>query len=85
MAEGEAMGQKMALSQKPYSSLFMLAMTHWQLEHRDLARSWFRKGVDRMESKDSMRRNDASLISIRAEAAALLQIPDDKPKMPQLK
>jgi tetratricopeptide (TPR) repeat protein len=83
--KGMALSEKLAPSRKPYSSLFMLAMTHWQLGDKDLALSWFRNGVERMESKDSTRRNEPLLISIRAETAALLQIPDDQPKAPNVK
>lgn len=74
-----ALDKAMAMDEGPYSLGFLLAMTHWQLGQKDLAVNWHQKGVEQMESKDSTRRHDALLIALRAEAAALLQLP---PMMP---
>ena len=73
-----ALDKGQALRNPPYFLSFFLAITHWQLGAKDQALSWHQKGVDRMESKDSKRRNDSRLNSLRAEAAALLQIADEQ-------
>jgi tetratricopeptide (TPR) repeat protein len=50
---------------------FFLAMSHWQLGHKDEARKWFDKAVewtDKNQSKDEV------LIGFRTEAAELLGV-----------
>ena len=48
---------------------FCLAMAHWQLGEKEIAREWYQKGVDRMK-------NDAApspqLSRLRTEADALM-------------
>jgi hypothetical protein len=51
---------------------FFLAMGHWQLGHKDQARTWYDKGAAWMNTKGSQ---DADLRRFRAEAAQLLGIP----------
>jgi tetratricopeptide (TPR) repeat protein len=58
---------------------FFLAMAHWQLGAKDEARAAFRMGVERMEK---LKRGEAALLSLRAEAAALLGVSANDPKQP---
>jgi tetratricopeptide (TPR) repeat protein len=51
------------------SCRLFLALTHWQLGHKDEARDWYRKAVTWMEEKQP---NDEGLRRLRAEAEALL-------------
>jgi serine/threonine protein kinase len=51
--------------------LFFLAMTHWQLGHKEAARKWFDEAVSWMEKNKP---NNQVLGRIRAEAAELLGI-----------
>ena len=69
----------MELSQKVCQPPFYLAMLHWQLGAKDEARAAFRMGVGRMEK---LKRDEAALLSVRAEAAALLGLSADDPKQP---
>jgi serine/threonine protein kinase/tetratricopeptide (TPR) repeat protein len=48
---------------------FFLAMAHWQLGEKDMAREWFGKAVQWMEKG---KKDDSELKRFRAEAAALL-------------
>jgi tetratricopeptide (TPR) repeat protein len=50
---------------------FFLAMAHWQLGHKDEARSWYDKATKWMDQKQS---KSNELIRFRAEAAELLGI-----------
>jgi tetratricopeptide (TPR) repeat protein len=54
---------------------FFLAMTHWQLAHKEEARKWFDKAVEWMEKN---RPSDEDLRRFRAEAAELLGVKDKK-------
>jgi hypothetical protein len=54
---------------------FFLAMAHWQLGHKEEARKWFDKAVERMEKN---RPSDEELRRFRAEAAELLGVKDKK-------
>ena len=50
---------------------FFLAMTHWQLGHKDEARKWYDKAVAWMEKN---RPEDKEFLQFRGEAAKLLQV-----------
>jgi serine/threonine protein kinase/Tfp pilus assembly protein PilF len=50
---------------------FFLAMTHWQLGHKDEARRWYDKAVAWMEKN---RPQDQEFLQFRGEAAKLLEI-----------
>ena len=69
----------MELSQKVCTPPFYRAMTHWQMGTKEEAVSWYRKGVERMEN---LKRNEAALLSLRAEAEALLGVSANDPKEP---
>jgi hypothetical protein len=66
---------------------FFLAMAHWQLGEKDEARKYYDKAVAWM---DKNKPDDEELRRFRAEAAALLGVPDgagvkdagDKPPKP---
>ncbi len=51
------------------SPFFYRAMTHWQLGAKEEAVTWYRQGVARMEE---LKRNEATLLALRAETEALL-------------
>ena len=51
--------------------LIFLAMAHWQLGDKILARSWYDKVVSWMEKNQP---NNEELLRFRAEAAALLGV-----------
>jgi hypothetical protein len=50
-------------------------MTHWQLDHKEEARKWFDKAVERMEKNQP---GNEQLRRFRAEAAELLGVKDKK-------
>jgi tetratricopeptide (TPR) repeat protein len=50
---------------------FFLAMTHWQLGHKEEARQWYDKAVAWMEKN---RPQDTEFLQFRGEAAQLLEI-----------
>jgi serine/threonine protein kinase/Flp pilus assembly protein TadD len=52
---------------------FFLAMAHWQLGDKATALTWYEKGVERIGNHQS---DMAELHRFRAEAAALLNLPD---------
>lgn len=58
---------------------FFLAMTHWQLGQKDEAGTWYDKAVVWMEKNKS---DDEQLQRFRAEAAALLGLPDASVQQP---
>lgn len=60
------------------SDWFFLAMSHWQLGHKDEARSWYDKAVGWMDRNQP---NNEELVRFRAEAKQLLGImqPDPTP------
>jgi eukaryotic-like serine/threonine-protein kinase len=53
-------------------ALFFLAMAHWQLGKKEQARTFYDAAANWMEKNDP---NDQYLRSLRAEAAALLELP----------
>jgi tetratricopeptide (TPR) repeat protein len=55
---------------------FFLAMSHWQLGHKDEARKWFDKGV---EWTDKNQTKDEVLLRFRTEAAELLGMTKPQP------
>jgi serine/threonine protein kinase/tetratricopeptide (TPR) repeat protein len=58
---------------------FLLAMTHWQMGHKEQARDWFRQGVEYMETREQHSMSEEmmeDLKDLRREAAELLGIPD---------
>ena len=55
---------------------FFLAMSHWQLDHKDEARTWYDKAVKWMEKHEP---KNEELLRFRAEAAKLLGITEPKP------
>ena len=52
---------------------FFLAMAHWQLGHKDEARRWYDRAVQWMAKNAP---NNDELRRFRAEAAALLGLPE---------
>jgi Flp pilus assembly protein TadD len=58
---------------------FPLAMANWQLGEKNQARSWFDKGVQRMDSNNELQKS-AELRMFRAEAAALLGLNEENGK-----
>lgn len=56
---------------------FFLAMAHWRLGHKEEARQWYNKAIAWM---DENKPRDERLPPLRAEAAALLEITDEKTK-----
>jgi eukaryotic-like serine/threonine-protein kinase len=63
---------KLAPGDDPYVGLFM-AMGQWQVGHKKEARKWYDQAVQGMEKKRS---RDEDLRRLRAEAAALLGLPE---------
>jgi serine/threonine-protein kinase len=57
---------------------FFLAMAHWQLGHKEKAIEYFHKAVEWMDKQTT---TDDYFRSIRAEAAALLQIQEGDPEL----
>jgi tetratricopeptide (TPR) repeat protein len=55
------------------TDFFFLAMARWQLGDKEQAREWYDKAVAWMDKHDP---RDAELLRFRAEAVALLGIPD---------
>jgi serine/threonine protein kinase/Tfp pilus assembly protein PilF len=70
-----ALDRSIALGYLHGSNHFFLAMTHWQLGDRDVARQWYDKGVAWTET--NMPQNE-KLRRFRAEAEELLGIKDKK-------
>jgi tetratricopeptide (TPR) repeat protein/tRNA A-37 threonylcarbamoyl transferase component Bud32 len=65
----EALGKSVQLSKGGDSAdFFFLAMAHWQLHAKDVAREWYEKGVAWMEKHNSQ---DVELKRLRAEAEEL--------------
>lgn len=56
---------------------FFLAMAHWQLGHKDEARTWYGKAVQWMEEGHS---KNTELLRFRAEAAELLGVTETPPE-----
>ena len=66
----ESLGKSMELSSGGTVNVwFFLAMAHWQLGHKDEARTWYDKAVQCMEKNKP---KDEQLLRFRAEAAELL-------------
>ena len=61
---------------------FFLAMTHFQMGEKDLARKWYDQAVQWMDKNQP---NNADLRRFRSEAAALLMIADDPTTKPKSK
>jgi tetratricopeptide (TPR) repeat protein len=55
---------------------FFLAMAHWQLDHKDEARTWYDRSVEWMEKNQP---KNEELVRFRAEAEQLLDIPQPSP------
>jgi len=55
---------------------FFLAMAHWQLGHKDEARTWYDRGTDWVDKKGSF---NEGLLRFRAEAANMLGIAETQP------
>jgi Flp pilus assembly protein TadD len=70
----DALGKSMELGDGGTSfDWFFLAMAHWQLGDKPQARSWYEKAVGWMEKSQP---TAEELIRFRAEAAALLGLPE---------
>jgi tetratricopeptide (TPR) repeat protein len=76
-ASVEALSKSMELRQggDAFDWLF-LSMAHWQLGHRDQARTWYEKGMAWMNTNRS---KDEELLRFRAEATQLLGVPQTQP------
>jgi tetratricopeptide (TPR) repeat protein len=72
----ESLEKSLALGARALNSVF-LAMAHWQLGHKDEARSWYDKAAEWMEKEKP--RNAEEFLRFRAEAAELLGIPEKPP------
>jgi serine/threonine-protein kinase len=68
-----ALEKVVEVGRRDWSDFFYLAKAHWQLGHREEARSWYEKGVEWMEKNN---RKSPRIRYVRAEAAALLGIKD---------
>ena len=67
----------MELSQEVCTPPFFLAMSRWHLGAKEQACAEFRTGGERMEK---LKREEATLLSLRAEAATLLGVSYIPPK-----
>jgi serine/threonine protein kinase/Flp pilus assembly protein TadD len=61
------------------SDWFFLAMAHWHLDRKETARQWFAHALDQMERTAPA---DEQLKRFRAEAAALLGLPEKSSAVP---
>ncbi|HMF13901.1 MAG TPA: tetratricopeptide repeat protein, partial [Gemmataceae bacterium] len=61
------------------SDWFFLAMAHWRLDRKETARQWFVHALDQMERTAP---DDEQLKRFRAEAAALLGLPEKSSAVP---
>jgi hypothetical protein len=61
---------------------YFLALAHWQLGHKDDARTWNEKAVSWMDNNQP---ENKELLRFRAEAAELLGISDVEPAKDQPK
>src|SRR5262249_32372009 len=57
---------------------FFLAMAHWQLGHKEEARRWYRKAVQKIQKNNLMLE---PLARYRSEAAALLGMNDEQARL----
>jgi serine/threonine protein kinase/Flp pilus assembly protein TadD len=68
----EALNKAVALGNVNDDNFFWLAMTHWQLGNKDLARNWYDKGVSALAKSSRTNSNESD--RYRAEAAEVLGI-----------
>ena len=79
-----ALEETMRLSPAGSAEIWLvLAMAHWQVGHKDQARSWFAKAIAALDARASPEENflrypvpRERVCRLRAEAAALLGLPD---------
>jgi eukaryotic-like serine/threonine-protein kinase len=76
-AAAQALDRCMALRPANGFDWFFLAMTHWQLGHKDEAHKWYEQAVQWMEK---YKRQDEELRRFRVEAAALLKLAEPSKK-----